>query len=81
MCIRDRPKATPKDLAPFLDDLDPGDREAVVRVEGMEGHAPAGKDEVARALGTDEGDVAARHKRGMFKLRMAYGRARKNAGA
>jgi DNA topoisomerase-1 len=75
------PKATPQDLAPFLDDLDPGDREAVVRVEGMEGHAPAGKDEVARALGTDEGDVAARHKRGMFKLRMAYGRARKSAGA
>ena len=74
-------KAKPEDLAPFLDDLDPSDREAVVRVEGMAGHDPAGKDEVARELGTDVGDVAARHKRGMFKLRMAYGRARKNAGA
>jgi len=74
-----KPKATAAELEPFLGELDEADREAVARVEGMAGHAPASTEEVAATLGTDEADVAARLKRGLFKLRMAYGRARKRA--
>lgn len=74
-----KPKATPADLEPFLSELDDADREAVARVEGMAGHQAAPIGQVATALETDEADIAARHKRGLFKLRMTYGRARKRA--
>ena len=36
--------------------------------------------EVADELGLAEEDVKAKHKRGMFKLRMAFGKARKTDG-
>ena len=71
-----RPKATPKDLEPFLDQLDEPVRDVVVRAEGMNGSDAIGIEGAADALGIDREEAAARHKRGMFKLRMAYGRAR-----
>ncbi len=71
-----RPKATPADLEPFLDRLDAQDREVTVRTEGMAGHAATDPAEVARELGLEPDDVAARRKRALFKLRMAFGRAR-----
>jgi DNA topoisomerase-1 len=73
------PKATNEELAAFLDDLDPDEREAVVRIEGMNGRAAETPAEAAEAVGVSEEELAARHKRGMFKLRMAFGRARKRA--
>ena len=76
-----RPKATPTDLEPFLGDLDEPVRDVVVRAEGMAGHDAAGIAGAANALGLDEDEAAARHKRGLFKLRMAFGRARSNADA
>jgi DNA topoisomerase-1 len=75
------PKASKEDLAPFLDTLAPDEREAVARVEGMDGHEAGEPAGAARALGVSEEELAARHKRGMFKLRMAFGRARKRADA
>ena len=75
------PKATPEQLSAHLGDLDAPVREAVVRLEGMQGHDARPVEAVARDLGVDADEVAARHKRGMFKLRMAYGKARRQAEA
>ncbi|MEX2503126.1 MAG: type I DNA topoisomerase [Trueperaceae bacterium] len=71
-----RPKATPADLEPFLDQLDAPDREVVIRTEGMAGHDATDPDRVATELGLDAEQLAARRKRALFKLRMAFGRAR-----
>lgn len=76
---RNRPKAKPKDLEPFLPELDDEVREVVVRLEGMQGHAPQDLKAVTDKLGLSEEAVKKAHKRGMFKLRMAYGKARKEA--
>ncbi|MFU8888102.1 MAG: type I DNA topoisomerase [Trueperaceae bacterium] len=70
-----KPKATPADLIPFLDRLDPGDREVVAAVDGL-GRAAEPLADVARRLGRSEEDVGAAAKRARFKLRMAYGKAR-----
>ena len=70
-------KATPKQLEPFLDDLDPDVADVVVRLEGMRGEAAQDIATVADTVGLSEEAVKAAHKRGMFKLRMAFGRARK----
>ncbi len=70
------PKATPKDLEPFLSELDAEAREVVTRLEGMAGRQPQDGVSVADELGLAEEAVKAAHKRGMFKLRMAFGRAR-----
>lgn len=75
---RSAPKATatPQQLAAYLDELDPQDAEVVRRLEGM-GRAKETPAQVARALKLSKDEVAQAHKRGMFKLRMAFGRARK----
>ncbi len=70
-----KPKATTLQLAEHLDRL-PEDVAAVVtRVEGM-GRAAQSLAEAARELGIDEAEAAKRHKSGMFRLRMAFGKAR-----
>ena len=73
---KDRPKAAKADLARFLGELDPQVAEVVARVEGMGGHEPQPHDEVGRALAVSPDEVARLHKRGMFKLRMAFGKSR-----
>jgi DNA topoisomerase-1 len=72
-----QPKASPRDLEPFLAELDDNVRAVVARVEGMAGNDPQDMATIADSLGLKEEDVQAAHKRGMFKLRMAYGKARK----
>lgn len=72
-----QPKASPRDLEPFLAELDDDVRQVVARLEGMAGNNPQDVASVADSLGLKEEDVQAAHKRGMFKLRMAYGKARK----
>ncbi len=71
------PKATPRQLEPFLGDLDADVAEVVVRLEGMRGESAQDIATVADSVGMSEEAVKAAHKRGMFKLRMAFGRARK----
>ncbi len=73
------PKATPRQLEPFLGDLDPEVAEVVVKLEGMRGERAQDIATVADSVGMSEEGVKAAHKRGMFKLRMAFGRARKDA--
>jgi hypothetical protein len=70
-----KPKAKPEDLIPFLDRLDPGDREVVASLDGL-GRAAESAASLARRLGRSEAEVEAAAKRGRFKLRMAYGKAR-----
>jgi len=71
----DRPKATPEELIPFLDRLDPDDREVVASIDGL-GRAAEPPAAVARRLGRSQDDVEAAAKRARFRLRMAYGKAR-----
>ncbi len=71
------PKAAPKDLEPFLNELDAPARAVVLRLEGMGGQRKRDIPSVTGELGMSEEEVRAAHKRGMFKLRMAYGRARR----
>ncbi|CAA9563609.1 MAG: DNA topoisomerase I [uncultured Truepera sp.] len=73
------PKATPRQLEPYLSDLDPEAAEVVSRLEGMRGGAAQDIATVADGVGLSEEAVRSAHKRGMFKLRMAYGKARKEA--
>jgi DNA topoisomerase-1 len=73
-----KPKAKPAtwaDLEPFLGAISGQDAEVVRRIEGHKQDVA----EVARALSLSPAEVQAAHKRAMFKLRMAYGRARKEA--
>ena len=70
-----KPKAKPEDLIPFLDRLDPVDREVVASLDGL-GRAAQSAASVARRLGRSESEVEAAAKRARFKLRMAYGKAR-----
>jgi DNA topoisomerase I len=70
-----KPKARPDDLLPFLDRLDPGDRDVVTRLDGL-GRPAESPAEVARRLDRSADDVQAAAKRARFKLRMAYGKAR-----
>jgi DNA topoisomerase-1 len=69
-------KATPQQLAAHLSELDPQDAEVVKRLEGL-GQAKQALPEVARSLRLSEAELERIRKRGMFKLRMAFGRARK----
>jgi len=71
-----RPKAGKADLAPFLGQLDPQVAEVVARVEGMNGREAQPPDEVSRAMQVSRDEVVRLHKRGMFKLRMAFGKSR-----
>ena len=75
------PKSTPKDLEPFLSDLDDTAKNVVMRVEGLKGHAKQDMITVTDELGLSQEDIEKAYKRGMFKLRMAYGRSRKEPQA
>jgi hypothetical protein len=70
------PKATPADLEPFLDQLDPGDRAVVAPIDGI-GVPKESLVSVTERLGLAQEDAEAALKRARFKLRMAYGKARK----
>jgi DNA topoisomerase I len=72
------PKATSKDLEPFLNDLDDTAKNVVMRVEGMKGQAKKDIVAVTDELGLSQEDVEKAYKRGMFKLRIAFGKARKD---
>jgi hypothetical protein len=71
-----KPKATPADLEPFLDQLDPGDRAVVAPIDGI-GVPKESLVSVTERLGLAQEDAEAALKRARFKLRMAYGKARK----
>ncbi|GEM90811.1 type I DNA topoisomerase [Oceanithermus desulfurans] len=68
------PKATWADLQPFAAGLEEAERRLVVQVEG-EGMP---LEQAAANLGVTAEEAARLHKRAMFKLRMAYGRAKKS---
>jgi DNA topoisomerase-1 len=74
------PKATTDDLKPFLGELEGTVAQVVRRIEGMDG-AKQDVAQIADALGLPEEEVKALHKRGMFKLRMAFGKSRRAAAA
>ena len=71
------PKATNQDLEAHLNTLDSQDATIVERLEGMKGNAKQDIAAVASSLNLSEEDVKAAHKRGMFKLRITFGKARK----
>ncbi len=71
------PKATPEQLAAHLGELDADDA-AVLRLTLGAGAPASSVAEAAASLGLSEEEAAARNKRGLFKLRMSYGRARKS---
>jgi DNA topoisomerase-1 len=71
-------KATPADLVPFLDQLDAGDRDVVAAIDGI-GRPKESLVSVTERLGLSEEDAGAALKRARFKLRMAFGKARKAA--
>lgn len=70
-----RPKATTAELAEHVGILPPEVAEVVTRLEGM-GRDKLSAAQVAAELGISEEEVARRHKSGMFRLRMAFGKAR-----
>ena len=70
-------KAGWAEFSPFLDALAEDEAEIARLVEG-EGKAVP---EAARALGLSEEEARKLHKRALFKLRMAYGRAKKEKAA
>ncbi len=76
-----RPKATSAELERHLDELEPNVREVVTRLEGMQGQTKQALVAVADDLGLAQEDVERLRKRGLFKLRMAYGKARAQAEA
>ena len=69
------PKATWADLEPLAAGLGEAERRLVVQVEGE--RVPL--EQAAANLGIPAEEAAKLHKRAMFKLRMAYGRAKKSA--
>ena len=71
-----RPKATTEQLEAHLDALDDETRAVVVRLEGMAGRPRQALVAVADELGLAQEDVERLRKRGLFKLRMAFGKAR-----
>jgi DNA topoisomerase I len=75
------PKATTKDLEPFLNDLDDTAKNVVMRVEGMKGHKKQDIVAVTDELGLSQEEVEKAYKRGMFKLRITFGKARKETPA
>jgi DNA topoisomerase-1 len=75
-----RPKATTADLEPFVAGLPADVASVVTRVEGI-GVAASPVSAVAAELGIPEDEVKKLHKSGMFRLRMAFGKARSEAEA
>lgn len=70
-----QPKATPTQLLPFLNASEGLDRVALAALDGI-GRAAVSAEVAARELGRSADEVLAAAKRGRFKVRMAYGRAR-----
>ncbi len=70
-----KPKATTEQLATQLEVLPAEIAEVVTRVEGM-GRPAMPVAEAAAELGISDEEARKRHKSGMFRLRMAYGKAR-----
>ena len=75
------PKATPEELAQFFGDLEPEAVAVVERTLGVRGHDAMTPEQAATELGIDEAEAARLNKAALFKLRMAFGRARKAAEA
>ena len=73
------PKATTADLENHLNELDAESQEIVKQLEGMGGSGKKDIADITDALGLSEEEVKKKHKAGMFKMRMAFGRARKAA--
>ncbi|MFA7461256.1 MAG: type I DNA topoisomerase [Trueperaceae bacterium] len=73
------PKATPEQLAQFFGELEPEAVAVVERTLGVGGHQPMTPEAAAADLGISEADAARLNKSALFKLRMAFGRARKAA--
>lgn len=71
------PKATTADLEKHLSELDDQNKAIITRLEGMQGNEQQDIATVADALGLSEEEIKKAHKSSMFKLRMAFGRARK----
>ncbi len=71
-----RPKATTVQLEAHLDELDDTTRSVVTRLEGMGGRPKQALVAVADELGLAQEAVESHRKRGLFKLRMAFGKAR-----
>jgi len=71
-----RPKATTAQLEAHLDELDDTTRSVVTRLEGMGGRSKQALVAVADELGLAQEAVESHRKRGLFKLRMAFGKAR-----
>ena len=75
---RSGPKATLEDLRPYLETLDEETRQAVELVEGF-GDEKLTAAQAAQRLGKSEDEVKSLHKRGMFLMRMSWGRAQKTS--
>ena len=71
-----RPKATTAQLEAHLGELDDTTRSVVTRLEGMGGRSKQALVAVADELGLAQEAVESHRKRGLFKLRMAFGKAR-----
>ncbi len=76
-----KPRATIQDLEPFLKLLSEQDAKVVARLEGMNGFVKQDISNIIKDLGLSEEAIKAAHKRGMFKLRMEFGKARKQKKA
>jgi DNA topoisomerase-1 len=73
------PKATPAELIPFLDKVEGLEREAFAALDGI-GRGAEGPESAAARLGVSVSELEAAAKRGRFKVRMAFGRARSQQG-
>lgn len=75
------PKATPEELAQFFGELSADAAAVAERTLGVRGHQAMTPAQAAADLGLDVDDVTKLNKSALFKLRMAFGRARKAAEA
>ncbi len=75
------PKATPAELAQFFGELDAEARAVVALTLGVEGRTALSPEQAAAELGIEPAEAARLNKSALFKLRMAFGRARKAAEA
>ncbi|MFA5593692.1 MAG: type I DNA topoisomerase [Trueperaceae bacterium] len=75
------PKATPEQLAGHFSELEPEAVAVAERTLGVRGHQAMTPEQAAAELGIDPAEAARINKAALFKLRMAFGRARKAAEA
>ncbi|MEZ4605798.1 MAG: topoisomerase C-terminal repeat-containing protein [Deinococcales bacterium] len=69
------------ELVPFLDKLESQERAVISRLEGLAGQAKEDILALTDSLGLSEEEISALHKKALFKLRMAYGRAKREGTA